>query len=379
MKRFLTLRDVHIRLGRPHREAPARGVIFKGFVVAVDDAPVAGEVIDGIGTWYRDGDDYYWGGALKPVAGGATGTDGTPPAAPGTAGATRYKDWRTSLAGVPAAWLAHDGAGVRVAVIDSGITHPDLAHTLAPDDQSAFGGEGLEDREGHGTGIAGLLAARPPDRRGVRGVAPGVALINANVYGRSGPETPAIVRALRWCLERGADVVSLSLGSLKPETDPDLEALIRTHTRQGVVFVASAGVGKAIHRSGRDLLIDRIYTPARLEDCLAVGAVSETFRDDFFRLGDVRFAPGLDFVAPFVPLYTTDIARRGGFSERQGSSFAAPVVAGLAALVIEAFALPRSANRTALIREKLAGIAGDLRHVGFSTTPYHPVVRTGSP
>lgn len=367
MKRFVTLRDVHIRRGRPHRDAPARGVIFRGFPVDVEDAPVAGEVIDGVGTWYRDGDDFYWSGALRPV------DDTAPPPAPTAApppAMPRFRDWRRALAGVPAAWLAHDGAGLTVAVVDSGIDHPDLP--VAPDDARAFTPAGLPDRAGHGTAVAGLLAARGMGPTGIRGVAPGARLLSAHVYGRSGIETPALLTALRWCGERGADLVVLSHGTLR-ETDPALAALIAALTAEGVVFVAAAGTGKVVHHSGRDRLLDRIYSPARLPDCLAVGALSEGFRDAVTADPALTFFPTLDAVAPFVPLFTT--AAGGGFAERTGSSFAVPVVAGLAALFLATSGLPRQGRRLDAVRQALLGIATDLPSLRFSTTPYPPLAR----
>lgn len=157
--------------------------------------------------------------------------------------------------------LGYTGSGIRVAVIDSGIdyTHPDLGGCFGPGCRvelgydfvgDAFNGantpvpdpDPMDDCDGHGTHVAGIIGAKAASPGGVTGVAPGVTFHAYRVFGCTGG-TPSdiLIAAMERALGDGADVVNMSLGAPFgwPET-PDAQAATRL-VNKGISVVASAG------------------------------------------------------------------------------------------------------------------------------------------
>jgi minor extracellular serine protease Vpr len=157
--------------------------------------------------------------------------------------------------------LGYTGAGVRVAVIDSGIdyTHPDLGGCFGPGCRVELGydfvGDGfngantpvpdpdpMDDCDGHGTHVAGIIGAKAASPGGVTGVAPGVTFHVYRVFGCTG-STPKdiVVAAMERALADGADVINMSLGNrFGWREEPDAQAATRL-VNKGIAVVASAG------------------------------------------------------------------------------------------------------------------------------------------
>src|SRR5690349_11433592 len=115
---------------------------------------------------------------------GAPPATASVPLAPPVADKVRDDQWQLSALGAEAAWRISTGAGVTVAVIDSGVdaTHPDLAgQVLGGLDLVDVGGDGYDDEVGHGTTVAALIAGRGDDARGVVGLAPGAKILPVRV------------------------------------------------------------------------------------------------------------------------------------------------------------------------------------------------------
>ncbi len=209
------------------------------------------------------------------------------------------------------------GAGVRVCVIDSGLDleHPELRDAVVagrdflddddtPSDFSSSHGWG----SGHGTHVAGIIAARPGiggrgspylQPAGLMGVAPGAELVIARVldiYGRT--HMSFVLAAVEYCAEQGARVVSLSLGGGAP-TKTSLEVFEAAHA-QGMVVVAAAG------NSG----MQAVEYPASDPHVLAVGAVDAQDRRATFSSGGRTLA----LVAPGVDVLSTFPRGQGAFS-----------------------------------------------------------------
>jgi subtilisin family serine protease len=201
---------------------------------------------------------------------------------------------------------------MRVAVIDSGIQadHPDLAGQLIVNRNFVAGQS--EVAEDHGTGVAGIIAAKPDNRLGIVGVAPGARLLGLRACWQergAGAQTAcdglSLAKALYFATEQKADVINLSL------TGPDerlLRELIKTALARGSVVVS------AFDRSKSDGGF-----PASVPGVVAVSDLSLAGSR-----GQVYSAPGRD-----VP--TTEPG--GRWFLVNGSSFAAAHVSGLAALV----------------------------------------------
>jgi len=195
--------------------------------------------------------------ALAALAvGGALGDDGAEVA-------TRAGDrWNLALVGVPAAWATTRGAGTTVAVVDTGVDrrHPDLVGRIAgtvdcvgaegDPDRCRPGGD--SDRDGHGTHVAGLVAAATPGG-GVVGVAPAARLLAVRALvpaacarrpcGATGRGAD-VAAGLRWAVREGADVVNLSLGAGAGGTDGALLAAIDEAWGAGVVVVVAGPTGR---------------------------------------------------------------------------------------------------------------------------------------
>lgn len=210
--------------------------------------------------------------------------------------------------GVPPGHRMSTGAGVRIAIIDSGVNaeHPDLSRAIATEDfaKSHVAADGF-----HGTGLAGVIAARPNNALGIVGVAPDARILSLRAcWGDTSAATAAqcssftLARALDRAIEAGVHVINLSLAGPR---DPLLERLLYQAHRRGIFLVAASRA-------------DRHNFPAALPFVLGVDAES-------IRGGSV-YAPGTDVM-------TTLPAAEFGYLS--GSSLAAAHVSAVAALLVE--------------------------------------------
>jgi subtilisin family serine protease len=260
-------------------------------------------------------------------------------------------DWGLALLNVPDHWKRTAGAGVRVALLDTGIdeSHTDLAEAI--DDARDFtrSKSGPADRNGHGTHVAGIVAARQ-NNRGVVGVAPQSRLLVAKVLGDDGVGSSAAVAAgIDWACDSGAHLLSMSLGS--PQPDPRLHAAIKRAVAKGVFVVTAAG------NAGRS---NSVNYPARWRETVAVAAVDRNGRLSRFssRGSQVDIAaPGQDVLSTYAG---------GGYAKLSGTSMAAPFVAGIVALLI---ALHRDACHSHTPLRTLADLQEHLRRTARDAGP----------
>ncbi|SNY69751.1 S8 family serine peptidase [Paractinoplanes atraurantiacus] len=275
-------------------------------------------------------------------------------------------DVSVPMIGAPAAWQAGlTGAGVKVAVLDSGVdlAHPDLAGQVA-EAVDFTGGDDLADRSGHGTHVASTIAGTGAASGGrYKGVAPGAKLLSAKVCLTEGCPESAILAGMAWAAERGATVANLSLGGEDtPEIDP-LEAAVNEVTaRTGMLFVIAAGNSG----EGGDVTIN---SPGSADAALTVGAVAKDkslaeFSSRGPRLADAEVkpditAPGVGIVAArsadgqFPPVDGAD-----SYTQLNGTSMATPHVAGAVALLAQKHPGWRAAQLKATLTASAAP-AGD--------------------
>ncbi|MFC6022029.1 S8 family serine peptidase [Plantactinospora solaniradicis] len=244
--------------------------------------------------------------------------------------------------GAPAAWQAgFDGAGVKVAVLDTGVdqTHPDLTgkvtaarnFTSSPD---------TTDHHGHGTHVASTVAGTGAGSGGTRrGVAPGASVLAGKVLGDDGSGYDSwIIAGMEWAAEQGAAVVNMSLGGGPTDgSDPLSQALDRITAETGTLFVVAAGNEGANYTVG---------SPGAAPSALTVGAVDRDesladFSSRGPRLGDEGLkpevtAPGVGIVAARAAGTTMGTPVDDRYTAASGTSMATPHVAGAAALLAQA-------------------------------------------
>ncbi len=223
------------------------------------------------------------------------------------------------------------GKGVRVAVIDTGVDDENPQLTAAVDKAAGLdlltsgkGADPTNDEVGHGTKVAGIIAARPRGGTGFVGLAPGATIIpiRQNDADSSG-DSDSMARAIDHAVARGADVINISQDTAKPlSATSALAESVRKAIARDVVVIASAG------NDGLDGKVKKTY-PAAFDGVLAVASSDRNNeRAAFSQAGDFVgvAAPGVDIVST-VP--------GGGQCTDSGTSFSAPFVAGVAALLKE--------------------------------------------
>ena len=270
----------------------------------------------------------------------------------------RYAEqWGLQKVGAERAWAVTRGRGVVVAVIDTGVRTrlEDLAGVATvPGYDFVHDDEDPDDDHGHGSHVAGTIAQRTNNGRGVAGLAFEATLMPLKVLDARGSGTTAdIADAIRFAADEGAHVLNLSLGGgARSET---LAAAVAYARRKGVLVAAAAGNGG---RRGVEL-------PAAYPGAIAVGAVGPDGR----RAPYSSFGPELALAAPGgdtrqpgggIVQNTLDPARPDAldhYAAFQGTSMATPHVAAALALVLAAGVTDPEAA-LALLREHAHGASG---------------------
>ncbi|WP_433364675.1 S8 family serine peptidase [Actinoplanes sp. CA-142083] len=244
----------------------------------------------------------------------------------------------TAQIGAPAAWAAGiDGAGVKVAVLDTGadLDHPDLAGRVSQA-VSFVPGETARDGNGHGTHTLSTVGGSGSASGGAeRGVAPGADLLVGKVLADAGyGEDSWIIAGMEWAAGQGARVISMSLGGSSPSdgSDPLSQAVNRLTEQTGALFVVAAG------NTGSEASIS---APGAADAALTVAAVDSDDQLAYFssmgpRIGDYALKP--DIAAPGVDILAAKAggtADSGWYQTLSGTSMATPHVAGAAALLAE--------------------------------------------
>jgi hypothetical protein len=246
-------------------------------------------------------------------------------------------------------------ATVRVAVLDTGIDadHPEFRGRIAGG-KSFVGGTWRRDTDGHGTFVAGEIAANPNNHQGIAGLAFNAKLLIAKIVS---PETgsaslSAEVKAIRWAVNNGARVINLSLGGVRDPLNKNLDsyspaeqAAIGYAYSKGAVIVAALGNGPESPATPWPYA----DYPAALPHVIGVSAIRENGSVPLYSNRDVMYN---DIAAPGAAIFSTiprnliDAARPGCarvpysncgpsiYVGAIGTSFAAPQVSAAAALLI---------------------------------------------
>jgi thermitase len=225
---------------------------------------------------------------------------------------------------LPAAWETTKGdAAVKVAVLDTGVTSVgDLTGAVLPGYNYVSNNTNAADDYGHGTMVASLIAARGDNDDGMAGGCWNCAIVPVKVLDSHGNGNDSdIAKGIVWAVDKaGAKIINMSLGG--DDTSQVLSDAVAYANLRGVLVVAAAGNENSTAH----------HYPAALTDVLAVGA---TERDSDARADYSNYnAPGDRWVDLVAPGDVTTMDRFGDYhTGMQGTSFAAPIVSGAAALI----------------------------------------------
>ena len=276
--------------------------------------------------------------------------------------------WAQSELNYTALWRLGDrGEHQTIAVIDTGVSPVSAfsGRLLDGGDFVKSGGNGQDDCDGHGTVVAGLAAAQPDSTTGFAGVAPdarvlpirqsssyfGVKDAKPDSPGASAGTTGSLASAIVYAVQRGATVINISEASCRNPSeaaDPRVQAAVDYAVANRVVVVAAAGNVDQTTQCKQQNVPGKspvtLPTPAELHGVLAVGAVDRNGAPAAFSLSGRWVgvaAPGVDIISTNPIVGSTgqinEFINQAGVTSIQGTSFAAPYVAGLAALVSERF------------------------------------------
>lgn len=272
-------------------------------------------------------------------------------------------DWGQSYLNIDKVSPLFTGKDVKIAVIDSGIVdHEDLKtaggyNTLDGQDPTAW----HEDTSGHGTHCAGVVAAQQ-NQIGITGVAPAAEVYSLKVF--PGGRLSDLIEAIEWCIDNYIDIISMSLGSRSASLH--LETALVEAGERGITCIAAAG-----NHGGP------VSYPAAFETVIAVSAVGqlgsfpedsahalkigEFFADDgeTFIANFSNFGPQIDVCSPGVAILS---CVPQGYAAWDGTSMACPLIAGLAALILEGYPEIRTGDgrQPHCVREVIAESSMDI-------------------
>jgi len=230
-------------------------------------------------------------------------------------------EWHLAKIGAPTAWDASQGAGVTVAILDSGINvnHPDLVARLVPGYNVYNNNTDLTDVCGHGTAVAGVAAASTNNAAGVAGVAGAANIMPVRIAYPDGTggcyaNYSTIASGLTYAADHGARVANISYNGVAGSSSI-MSAANYMKGKNGLVFVAA----------GNNNIDENITSDGSMI------VVSATDTNDV-KASFSSWGAFVTLSAPGTSIVTTDSS--GGYSTWQGTSFSSPLSAGVAALVM---------------------------------------------
>ncbi len=237
----------------------------------------------------------------------------------------RSQQWALDKTSFEAAWSVTRGLGVKVAVIDSGVevAHQELQGSVLPGkDYVDPAGDGRIDPNGHGTHVAGVIAAHVNNGVGIDGAAPGVHILPVRVLDADGGGVASkVAKGIIWSADHGARVINLSLGG--GTSDGLRQAIQYANSKRAVVIAAGGNNAQAGNAP--------MY-PAAYPEAIAVAAVDSNLAHfTFGNTGDY-----LDISAPGEYIVSLWGSSPTSYAAASGTSMATPYASAEAALIIAA-------------------------------------------
>lgn len=286
-----------------------------------------------------------------------------------------YTDWGWTVRDVTSELKSHRQSKgstlTTIAIIDSGIddSHPALSQNIVSDGRSFVPGEeGTRDQTGHGTMVAGMIAAKGK----ISSIAPSIGIVPYKVFGKAASESEWVIKAIKQATKDGVDVINLSLGTYKDPTNKEDNKVIKAYEKaikyahkKGVVVVASSGTDGYSMDNQKDLakkignMKRAMHLPGGLKNTITVGATNRLLQpteySNYGKKVDLS-APAGDygpdwstsgiadiksFVLTTYPTYLPQspisqaLDLDQGYEFMIGTSLASPQVAAVAALLID--------------------------------------------
>ena len=279
-------------------------------------------------------------------------------------------DYNDGSIWAPDAWAisVKDGTGVTVAVIDSGIdtTHPDLTGKLVAGYDFYNDDANADDDNGHGTHVAGVIAANTNNAKGIAGIAFNARLMPVKVCA-SGGSCPSyeIAAGLVFATDKGAKIANLSLGGSQISTT--IQGAVQYALSRNVIVIAAAG----------NTFGTAYQYPASFDGVISVAAHDIDGNHASFSTANNRVtisAPGVEIVSTYPPEFADcvvdidpigagieDVTLPDGYCNLSGTSMATPHVSGIAALLVA----DKIATTPAAVREALICSAYDINNNGY--------------
>lgn len=251
--------------------------------------------------------------------------------------AVQQPSWGYQQIKAPSALKAgYTGKGVKIAVVDSGVNsdHPDLnivGGASMIDNSSAF-----IDRNGHGTHVAGVIAALN-NSIGVVGSAPDAAIYSVKVLSSNGAGTlEDVLDGIQWAIDNKMDIINLSLTT--DAHKPELQAILKKANDLGIIVVAAAGNIEIVDTKGNYVQVEGdVLYPARYPSVIAVGSTNTNNRLSGFSYT----GPSVELVAPGEGIYSTfsknAFVNPAEYKNSEGTSVSTPFVAAVFAQYKEAY------------------------------------------
>lgn len=255
--------------------------------------------------------------------------------------------WNIVEVNAKSAWdEGFTGENIKVAVIDTGIApHPDLE--IVGGVSTVDYTDSWVDDNGHGTLVAGTIAAKHSDN-GISGVAPGVKLYAVKALDENGDGTlQSVLDAIDWAIDHHMDIINLSLGTTVDV--PSLHEMVTKANNREIIVVGASG-----NSGSPEGIESNVNYPAKYDSVIAIAAVNQNLRRSSFS----STGSEVEFSAPGDPIINTYLD--GQYGVASGTSFAAPHVSGMLALLKQMH--PQKTNVE--LRSKLKQHVVDLGKVG---------------